>query len=776
MLGPLLPLVVLVFVIRLLFSFLPSFTVDMGTWFSWADRLAKLGLARFYSDSVWTQYTPGFLYWLWFGGRAGWVNDFLIKTPTILADVLTGLLIWKVISKKNKKLALFSFLFYSLNPVVIFNGSVWGQIDGILTLFLFLSVFFLIYKQSISLAGFFMGVAFLIKPQALALAIPLTLIAVNKFKSQKLIRGSLVAIMTILVGSLPFFPNNPILGLPDLIVKMGKHYSYTSVFAFNTWSLVGMWKPDQLFFWWGLGLYLAAVIAILFVYKNRLKNVPQVFLFISLFLFAFFLFPTRVHERYLFPFFAFFLTAAGLLKNKKLFATYFVLSFLHLVNLYYPYAYYTDNFLRSEVLLEVIGFLAPLIGSVFLLIFIMILFRDYKKKFKLKIKTHYLLLIILVFSLLTHLIFLSSPKNEYFDEVYHAFTARRILHHDPRAWEWWNTPPEGYAFEWTHPPLAKLGMVAGMLIFGENSFGWRISGALLGVGSVYLTYLIARRLFKDKMLGILAAAVFSLDGLPLVMSRIGMNDSYFLFFTLLTLYLFLREKSFLSALSFGLALASKWSAVWVIPVLFILCLNHRKKFEVGLVWFLALPPLVYLATYIPMFLSGHNFNVFIEMQKQMWWYHTGLKATHPYSSPWWSWPLMMRPVYLYTKEVAKETVSRIYAMGNPIVFWFGLVSVIISTILSYLERNKKLGLIVFGYLVFFVPWAISPRIMFLYHYLPAIPFLSIATAYVLKKYPKLILPFFVFSLLFFVYFLPHLIGLPIPEGLDKNYYWFSSWR
>lgn len=121
-------------------------------------------------------------------------------------------------------------------------------------------------------------------------------------------------------------------------------------------------------------------------------------------------------------------------------------------------------------------------------------------------------------------------------------------------------------------------------------------------------------------------------------------------------------------------------------------------------------------------------------------------------------------------------VSRIYAFGNPAVFWFGLVSVIISMIYAYLEKNKKLALIVFSYIIFFVPWAMSPRIMFLYHYLPSIPFMCIAVGYVLRRNIKLAIPVFAFALGLFIYFYPHWAGLNIPLWLDRSYYWVSSWR
>jgi dolichyl-phosphate-mannose--protein O-mannosyl transferase len=199
---------------------------------------------------------------------------------------------------------------------------------------------------------------------------------------------------------------------------------------------------------------------------------------------------------------------------------------------------------------------------------------------------------------------------------------------------------------------------------------------------------------------------------------------------------------------------------------------------------LIIPPLVYLATYIPLFATGHSWGIFIEMQKQMWWYHTNLEATHPYTSPWWNWPLLVRPIYLYTSDEIGGWVARIYAMGNPIVFWGGIVSLIslgywalekrLKGILS--SEIKNVALIIFSYLIFFVPWAASPRIMFLYHYLPSLPFLSIATAYLLRRNIKLAFTLLPIGLLTFLYFYPHWAGLKIPLWLDSSYYWFTSWR
>ncbi len=728
----------------------------MNAWLAWSHRLADFGPANFYSDNVWTQYTPGFLYFLWGVGKLGLVHPFVIKLPAIFADIILSILIFK----RSRSW----ILLFALNPAIIFVSSIWGQIDSLVALFLFLSVYFSAEKKQPVKSALAWSVAFLLKPQAVALLPILAIIYFQKFKFSEIIKASFLTIFVILLASFPFFPKNPIFGLPQLITKMGQHYHYTSVFAFNFWELItGAWIPDSPYFILGAVLYILAVSAIIIkTLQSRHKNY---YLASAMTCLAFFLFPTRVHERYIFPFFVFLLPAV--IKNKKILWIYILTSLAFLINLYYPYAYYNDNFLKSQLLLSLADNLKNVVALIYLFTFFYLL------GFSPKIKNP--LFWILIFALVSRLLFLWLPKTEYFDEVYHAFTARRMLHGDPKAWEWWNTPPQGFAYEWTHPPLAKLGMVLGMSLFGENSFGWRLPAALLGTGSVYLVFVIAAILFNKKT-AILSALVFSLDGLALTTSRIGMNDSYFLFFMLLSLYLFIKNKTFSSSVSLGLAAAGKWTVFWFLPVLVLAHFALKKKFTPKYIWFLVIPPTIYFLSYLPMFLVGnHDLHTFIEVQKQMWWYHTNLKATHPYTSPWWSWPFLLRPIWLYTSSIGSSK-SNIYAMGNPLIFWGGAVAAIYSLYISFKQKNKNLAFIIFSYLIFFVPWAASPRIMFLYHYLPSLPFISILLGFSLTKTKKFTFAFLLSAFILFVYFYPHWTGIPIPQGLDNSYYWFKSWK
>jgi dolichyl-phosphate-mannose-protein mannosyltransferase len=789
-------------ILRLLLSFFGTLHLDQGTFIAWSNILIRDGFRNFYNS--WSDYLPGYLYFLWGLGKinlSGFLPEtVLYKLPAIVSDLVTGFLIYKILTKsKGEKWGIIGTVIYLFNPAVFGNSAIWGQVDSLTALTSVLAIYLLPFNYILSAACLAAGT--LIKPQT-AFIVPVILFLMLKNKKEfmdYLIYG-FTGLVVFVAGFIPFWNHGTVASFiyERLSISLNQ-YPYTSVNAFSFWGLTGFWKPDNIIFQIaGYTLVLVSTV-ILFFKVKKIKN-PEYYL-LSFVFGASFIFFTRMHERHLLPLFAPLAIAA--VENPILLIPYVGFSLTYIANLHYSYVWITDNFKQAFSDFAIKFFEMANISFVLFIFYVIVknihvgwakilsvknkiitnLNKPKAKGYVLpKVnlsnrKAKYILGIILAFAFLTRVFDLNSPPTTYFDEVYHAFTAKVIMSADrAKAWEWWNTPPAGFAYEWTHPPLAKLGMVLGMLLFGQNSFGWRIPGALLGVGSVFLVYLLAKEIFKDEMIGLLSAGVFSLDGLALVMSRIGMNDSYILFFALLSIYLYLKNKNFLSAFSFGLALASKWSAIWAIPIFGVIFLSQKKKLTWSYVWFFILPVIIYLGSYFDMFLTGHNLSIWWGMQEQMWWYHTGLKATHPYTSMWWSWPLLIRPIYLYTSEEVGGMVSRIYAFGNPAVFWFGLVSILTSLTYAYLEKNKKLALVVFSYVIFFVPWALSPRIMFLYHYLPSIPFLCIATGYILRRNAKLAVPFFAFALGLFIYFYPHWAGLNIPLWLDRSYYWVSSWR
>lgn len=354
-------LLVLVLILRINLFILPSFKVDMNGWKAWSYRLAQVGPSNFYSPDYFSDYFPGYLYILWISGSlfnlfslpiTGLLFEFFLKFITSLFDIGSAFYIYKIVSRYNRKWAYFAPILYLANPAVLFNSSVWGQVDGIFTFFLLMSAQFLFEKKKIFKSVGALSLGILIKPQSLAFA-PIFAIHLWKNFSKEIFKSSLFGLLIILILSFPFFSKNPIFGLVELASKSGNVYQYTSLFAFNFWGIFGAWKPDNLEFIlsfkiWGIVLYLCSLVLILLPLLGKKIVAGQLYFAVSLSLFSFFLFLTRMHERYLFPFLAFFLIAAIIQKSRNFLIFYFLISILHFINLWFVYYYYNFVYENSK--------------------------------------------------------------------------------------------------------------------------------------------------------------------------------------------------------------------------------------------------------------------------------------------------------------------------------------------------------------------------------------------------------------------------------------------
>lgn len=437
-----------------------------------------------------------------------------------------------------------------------------------------------------------------------------------------------------------------------------------------------------------------------------------------------------------------------------------------------------------------------------------------------------LLSLLLIFSFFIRIWRVQIPSTYYFDEVYHALTAKLIARNDVRAYEWWNPAVEpDTAIEWTHPPLAKLFQATGIVIFGENSFGWRISSVLFGVMTIFMVATVAHTLFKSKSIAFLSAFLFALDGLVLTQSRLAMNDIHLLFFLLLTVQMYLLFKTskpwsknwkkylLFTGISIGLTVASKWSGILIIGIILIdqIITFFRERhisakiFASYIFAWLLLPIAVYTLTYSQMFLQGKGYAHFKELTQQMYWYHSGLVATHPYQSTPLQWVLNLRPVWLYVDYSKSNEIANMYAQGNTALYWAGLASVLFFLLRSVAHRKsitlseqqskqvfkvelqhfpKELLFLIPSYLILWVPYLLSPRIMFFYHYLLAVPFLCMILGYGLYQLLKqddwrrtVAYVIIIFIVLNFVTFFPNWTALHVPTTFrDEVYGFIPSWK
>jgi predicted membrane-bound dolichyl-phosphate-mannose-protein mannosyltransferase len=190
---------------------------------------------------------------------------------------------------------------------------------------------------------------------------------------------------------------------------------------------------------------------------------------------------------------------------------------------------------------------------------------------------------------------------------------------------------------------------------------------------------------------------------------------------------------------------------------------------------------IYTITYLPFFVLGHGFPDMIALQWQMFWYHSHgvANATHPYSSAWWQWPIMQIPISYYYHDFrvgaalqngAACCVAEILALPNPLVFLLGLASVPYVGYLAWRERNKGYALLAIAYFMQWLPWALTPRLLFEYHFFPNLALIVLCNAILLQRLARRWEPrlrtrylgvYAVAVIGLFAYFYPVLAGVPV---------------
>ena len=408
-------------------------------------------------------------------------------------------------------------------------------------------------------------------------------------------------------------------------------------------------------------------------------------------------------------------------------------------------------------------------------------------------------------------------SQTYFDEIYFVKTSEQYLHLQ-------------YPYEWTHPPLGKLIQAAGIVVMGFNPFGWRMMGVIFATLMIALAYLLGKELLGTWIGGFTTAFLVTFDFMHFTMARMGTADTYVVFFALASQLFFLIYLKnvlkvgwktsviplFLSVLFFALGFSTKWVVLYgfvgELALLAALRLSEVVKLKGSLsakvyafldrpysaiVAFILVAIGVYFLTYIPDMLVGRSFTDVLSLQGAMYDYHSKLTATHAFSSPWFSWPLLFDPIngnvhvplYLQSANVFGNR-STIVLLGNPAVWWIGFAAIIAVTAMvvtnlwgkKYTLRNHlpETFLVV---LFFFqwLPYVLISRVTFIYHFYVNMPFLCLASAYFISKYWSkkwvkiLAITYFALVVATFVLFYPAISGTPTSEQTITGLKWLGSW-
>ena len=168
-------------------------------------------------------------------------------------------------------------------------------------------------------------------------------------------------------------------------------------------------------------------------------------------------------------------------------------------------------------------------------------------------------------------------------------------------------------------------------------------------------------------------------------------------------------------------------------------------------------------------------------------YHssTVLGSTHPYSSRWYQWPVMYRPIWFYSGTVVQGAVKEgISSFGNPAVWWAGIAAFIYMVYLAAAKRDRKALFLIIAYLAQFMPWIPISRLTFIYHYFPSVPFVVLMIGYSIcslcegKDDKNTMYASFVYAaaaIALFAMFYPVLSGHPCTVEYAKYLKWFGTW-
>ena len=345
---------------------------------------------------------------------------------------------------------------------------------------------------------------------------------------------------------------------------------------------------------------------------------------------------------------------------------------------------------------------------------------------------------------------------------------------------------------------------------GRPQFAWRVGSAIFGSAMVGMVVLLAFILFGGVWPALLAGLFLTIDGLAFSVSRIAMVDSYSIAFLLAAWFCALsalrgwgarvdagddppqhrgRTIAWLAAggVFGGLSLASKWIGLYALVGIALLFFWDAFARGAWSIWrvagsaytstaliaslYLAIPGAIYVASYQPYFSLGHNFGDFLALQKQMYVYHATLKATHPFSSPWFGWPVGVRAVFLYLRDTANGHRSEIWTFPNLVIFWGGLAAFFVTVREMFRRKSGALLVLVLAALIQYLPWLTVSRVTFMYHYLADIPFLALMLGWWLVEgledstyHREIAVGVTVAAVLFFFATFPMLVGWSMPSG------------
>lgn len=243
-----------------------------------------------------------------------------------------------------------------------------------------------------------------------------------------------------------------------------------------------------------------------------------------------------------------------------------------------------------------------------------------------------------------------------------------------------------------------------------------------------------------------------------------------------------------AGISLGLATSVKWSGLYFVAVFGVMAVfwNLTARRAVGVkMWlgaavmrdgipaFLMLVPtavLVYIASWIPWVRTSDGLfrnwaqnvnavaenpvrtwmpdtlNSWVEYHRWMWDFHNGLTSEHSYMAKPLGWLVQQRPTSFAWQSIrenqgadlvcgSERCAAAILAVGNPVLWWGGVIALLVVVWWALKHRDWSAWAILGGYIAGYVPWVLfySHRTIFNFYTVAFVPFVALAFAFALSK-------------------------------------------
>ena len=428
----------------------------------------------------------------------------------------------------------------------------------------------------------------------------------------------------------------------------------------------------------------------------------------------------------------------------------------------------------------------------------------------------------------TRVVDLGYPNKLVFDETYYAKDAYSLLRFGyERSWPSdandaiTSGNPDAFldspAFI-VHPPVGKWLIAGGEQLFGMNSFGWRFASLVFGTLLVMVTIRLVRRVSRSTLVGGLAGLLLVFDGLSFVMSRTALLDIFLAFFVVAAVACLAADRDWMrsrladhlqarglsdlggaygprllvrpwriaAGVCFGLALGTKWNALYLLAAFALLSLawdiGARRLAGAGwrantallrdglpaFVSLVVLSVLVYVSTWAGWLatsggydrqwgaehpeatsvkLLGTALGSLLHYQRDIYAFHTGSfinTAQHAYRADPAGWLVVARPIGIDAVNGIKpgtdgcagpeNCIRVISGIGTPVLWWVAVFALVAAVLLWVGGRDWRFGIPVVGVLSAWLPWfQYDSRPLFFFYAIAIIPFSVMAVALCLGK-------------------------------------------